>query len=455
MVDIGFDIKSVFDNSGVKEAEAALDSLKDTTGEMDVSARELSGRMDALDISFDQSAQEFKDINNDSLNTQEAVSALSSEFAALQNMSEQSGRSLEIVQNRLDASRTEIAETEKGVASFRDEMTGSMSESREALSRVNSQVQTFNEEALSALFAALAVGRQIGELTKPGMEAAGVFDLISNTLKLFFLPIALVVRDWVLKIRDALLGLPKEAKLVIGAIALLIAALAKGLAIFAAFKINAAGIGTALTFLGGKVTAAAGLIKGAFAAVAAALGTSVAVVLTVVGAVIAIVAFLAYAWKTNLLGIRQKVGSFVKWIGNNFPSIVRAVVPVIGVMDLLIKAVNRLFGKDIDTLGEKFEGVGDSIANMGDNMIETGNKMDEMKKKQPKDAKGFKEKFMPDVGGSKTKSKGTNTQIPKQEKNNVRNTYNIKTRKGQDPQDVANEVNNLHKKSKDLSTRET
>lgn len=452
MVDLGFNIKSVFDNSGMKEAEAALDSVKDSTNEMDISAKEMEGRMDALDISFNESSQEFETMNGNVLDTENAISALSSEFAALSNMSRKSGQDMEIVQNRLDESRMGFYQTEQGVSSFRDEITGATAETNEAMTQVSNQVRTFNEEALSALFAALAVGRQIGELTDPGLEAAGVFDLISNTLKLFFLPIALMVRDMVLKVRDVLLGLPKEAKILIGAIALIIGVLAKGIAIFAAFKLNVGGLATAFYAMSGVLSSVASTVGGIMTTIAGFFSIPIVAIAAVVAAVIGFVV----AWKKNLFGIRQKVGHFVKWIGKNFPNIVRAVVPVIGVMDLLIQAVNRLFDKDIETLGEKFEGVGESIQGMGDDMIESGNKMDELKDKTPeKTKKGFADKFMPDVGGEKTTSKSTSPTQNKKVENNVRNRFKVDTKKGQDPKEIANEVNRLHKKSKDMSTRET
>lgn len=452
MVNIGFDIKSVFDNSGVKEAEAALDSLQGTTNEMDISAQEMSGRMDALDISFDEASGKFEDFQENTMSTENAVSALSSEFGALQNMANKSNQDLEIVQNRLDASRQEFFTTEQGVASFRDEMTGATAETNEALARVSNQVRTFNEEALSALFAALAVGRQIGQLTEPGLEAAGVFDLISNTLKLFFLPIALMVRDFVLKVRDALLGLPKEAKLFIGAIVLIIGILAKALAIFAAFQLNVGGLATALFKAKGLMASAATGIGSVMSAIGGFLLSPIGVIAVVVAAIAAFV----IAWKKNLFGIRQKVGQFVKWFGKAFPTIIKAISPVIGTIDLLIKAVNRLFDKDIETLGEKFDNIGDSIVNMGDEMIKSGEKMDELKEKTPEETKkGFTSKFMPDVGGQKTKSKSTEKQKNEKQVNNIRNRFKIEGKKGQDPQDIAKEVDRLHKKSKDMSTRET
>jgi len=62
---------------------------------------------------------------------------------------------------------------------------------------------------------------------------------------------------------------------------------------------------------------------------------------------------------------------------------------------------------------------------------------------------------MPDVGGQKTKSKSTESQKNEKKINNIRNRFKIKGKKGQDPQEIATEVGRLHKKSKDMSTRET
>lgn len=457
MVDLGFNIFSVFDSSGVENAQAALESLEGTSNEMDISATELSSRMEALDVTFDENMQRFRSADGTFADFNETVSNLGGEMGALGAMAERSGLDMEVVENRLAASRMEFAETEKGVSVFRDEFTGAMSETNEAMTKVSNQVRTFNEEALSALFGAMAVGRQIGDLTDPGMDAAGVFDLITNTLKLFFLPIALKVRDFVLKVRDALLGLPEGAKLVIGAMALIIGIIAKVIAVYSGLILNSGGLATAFYGLSGAAsTAGAAIASGAKAAavgVYSALGP-IGVILAAITA--AVVAF-KIAWDKNLFGIRQKVGKFVKWIGNNLPKIVKGMNPVIGTFDLLIKAVNRLFGKDIDTLGDKFEQVGDGIANMGDSMIESGKQFDKMNEKTPEETKrGFKDKFSPDVGpstGSQPMGASANGE-PNQTNNNVRNTFNIQTREGQDSQDIANEVSRIQKKSKKTRTRE-
>lgn len=253
MVDLGFNIFSYFDSSGVESAQAALESLEGTSKEMDISAGELSTRMEALDVTFDESQQMFRNADGTFASLEETVEMLGSEFGALSAMAHKSGQDMEVIENRLGASRQEFAETEKGVTVFRDEFTGAMSETNEALTKVSNQVRTFNEEALSALFGAMAVGRQIGDLTDPGLEAAGVFDLITNTLELFFLPIALKVRDFVLRVRDALLGLPQGAKLAIGAFLLIIGIIAKVVAVFAGLILNTGGIATAMYALKGAV----------------------------------------------------------------------------------------------------------------------------------------------------------------------------------------------------------
>lgn len=157
--------------------------------------------------------------------------------------------------------------------------------------------------------------------------------------------------------------------------------------------------------------------KGAAAGIYAALGP----VGLILGAIVLAVGAFALAWKKNFLGIRQRVGKFIKWIGNNLPTIVRFFMPILGVIDLVIKAINRLFGRDIDTLGSKFEDIGDNIADMGDEMIASGEKMDELDKKADKNP--F-EDAVPDNGpNSETVAGGTGngqTQVVNQKtENNV------------------------------------
>lgn len=457
VLDLTLDILSNFKDDGFKEAEASMDGIEQISSDLGLSTKELNKRMDGLGLTFDEASGEFETFSGKTLDADHAVQALASDFGALQGMSETTGHDIDILQNRLDATETSLAKNSEGATVFQNEFTGAMDESALAASKVSNQLDTFNQEALSALFGAIAVGQQMSQLTEPAFEAAGVFDLITNTLKIFFLPIALEVRDFILKIRDRLLGLPPGVRKVIGAFVILIGILAKVGAVIAGFLLNAGGIKTILLGIGGTITSVGSTFAGLASTIASVGGTIVGILGGPITAAIAIViaAILAFkfAWERNLFGIRQLVGGFVKMIGKSLPTIVRAIVPVIGVLDLLIKAVNRLFDKDIDTLGEKFRGLGDKVAGAGQDMIDSGEKFDKMNKKAP-DPKEVQKDLNAGLGGSKVTRRGSQTVDSGPQTKQVNNSFKIETKEGQSERKVAREVTKMQKRSKDNTTRE-
>lgn len=412
---LDFKISSVFESNGFEEAEASMDQLNKASEGLGLSTSELEDRVQALDMNYDQVSGRFKDANNQFMSTQEAMSELGSEQAAISAAADEMGQSMEFVEEQLARTNMVMHENTEGAKQFRDMSSGAFVEAKDASSEMQDQMQQFEFDMLSLMFAGMAVSRVMEGLVNPAMESAGVFDVIAQTLEIFFLPAALFVLDVVLKMQDFFLGLPKPIQKAISYFVLAAIAVAKFAVLAGILKMNWIPALEFLKLIGGKISVlglkflrAASLIKGAVLKASAAIYTALGPVGIILGAIILIVGAFALAWKKNFLGIRQKVGKFIKWIGNNLPTIVRFFMPILGVIDLVIMAINRLFGKDIDTLGSKFEGIGENIADMGDEMIASGEKMDELDKKAEK--KNPFEEAAPDNGpGSSTEASGSRT----------------------------------------------
>lgn len=425
---LDFSIRSMFESDGFDKAEKAMAQMDKKGESLGLSVEELQSRMDALNMSSSETHANFWKAEEGSAGFKNGLEELGSEQAAVAAAAEEMGESQEFVRDQLKRTNVVLHENTEGAKQFRDMTTSSFIDSKDASAEMRDQLQRFEFDMLSIMFAGMALSRTLEGLTKPAMESAGVFDVISQTLELFFLPAALSVLRLVLFLQDALLIIPKSVQKVIGIMAVLGIILGKvasflGITIMnwsqlssVMLTLKKVGIGVAASLKASFLGIAASA-KGAAAGIYAALGP----VGLILGAIVLAVGAFALAWKKNFLGIKQRVGKFIKWIGNNLPTIVRFFMPILGVIDLVIKAINRLFGRDIDTLGSKFEDIGDNIADMGDEMIASGEEMDELDKKADKNP--F-EDAVPDNGpNSETVAGGTGngqTQVVNQKtENNV------------------------------------
>src|SRR3990167_894163 len=74
----------------------------------------------------------------------------------------------------------------------------------------------FRMEMLSVMFFGMGINRFFSGLLQPAMEAAGIFELISTTLQILFLPVALMLLDVLMPILDWFLNLPEGVQVAIG-----------------------------------------------------------------------------------------------------------------------------------------------------------------------------------------------------------------------------------------------
>lgn len=142
---------------------------------------------------------------------QAAVSGLSRARTAASNLSNTVGSRLRSAAGAAGGAIKRVGSRAAGAAGFFREGQRQGSE--------------FSFELLGIMFAGMALQRVMTGLLRPAFKVAGVFDVISSTLEVLFLPIALDVLDWVLQMQDKIFGLDEETKNLIGRLALVASAL--------------------------------------------------------------------------------------------------------------------------------------------------------------------------------------------------------------------------------------
>ncbi len=105
----------------------------------------------------------------------------------------------------------------------------------------------FRMEMLGVMFFGMAMQRFFNGLLKPALQITGVFELWTSILQILFLPVALMVLDWVIKLMDWISGLSEKTKKMIGIFALAGAGIGAFLFIFGQFFL---GIGSIIVALG-------------------------------------------------------------------------------------------------------------------------------------------------------------------------------------------------------------
>jgi len=94
-----------------------------------------------------------------------------------------------------------------------------------SLATTSVSLQNLQMQLLGVQFSLLSLAFIFGGLMGSALGAVGVFKILGNTLKMFFLPTALEVLPLVLDLRDAILGIDKDTRKAIGRIFLIIAAI--------------------------------------------------------------------------------------------------------------------------------------------------------------------------------------------------------------------------------------
>lgn len=308
-------------------------------------------------------------------------------------------------------------------------MSAMASRAGDSLRSVSFNAQQVQMQLLGLQFQLLSLAFIFGGLMMSAMGAVGIFKILGNTLKMFFLPTALELLPVMLDIRDAILSVGEDTRKQVGRIFLIVAVLST-LGSLAAFVLNGLlAVGSALWSLsapirfvvryftkGGRILAYLGrtlvtvtsflyglvagflgamqifkifgdmwgllinlLLAGAgiFAVVASAITLPFWGTAAVIGAVIGIIAGIIWKFKDTVMSILGGLAKFImKWGGKllNFMlwPFKKAYEMIVGnsiIPDLVNDVVSWFFklpGKIVGLGTSIVETIANGIANTGD-----------------------------------------------------------------------------------------
>lgn len=233
----------------------------------------------------------------------------------------------------------------------------------------------FRMEMLSVMFFGMAMQRFFKGLLQPALELAGVFNVIRDTLAIFFLPTALMILNWVLKLQNFLLSLSPTIQKWVGVLVLAAFALGSVLFFIGMFTL---GIGGLLTAFGGLAAAIIGFIASPIALLIAALvgSAGVSAAMLLVGADFSSVGRLIKKVLEGLGVDTEQFGQFwndikEKWVG-----------PALEKIKALLREWFKEFKADnpelIEELGKwklAFENISLAVKDLINFMVRLGNKM--------------------------------------------------------------------------------
>ena len=399
---IDFEISSIFDGSGFRQANQAMERFENQGLDVGLSADEIRKRMQAMGDDLRMVNGQFADAEGNFMDTGEAMEMLQSETAAMGALAQRTGRDVAIMGDVLDRTSMRLEENAQGAMVFRDTLTGAMNESGTAASAASQQLQTFRFDMLSLMFAGMEASRVIKGLFKPAMDAMGVFDVWGNTLEIFFLPAAGQVLDFVLRLRDFLLSLDPETRETINSFLLWAGVIFTLLQPLTILILNLQVVGGAIskvtTFAGKAATAFSGLIKyvgkkGLWGAVkglipsigkkglVAAIKTTIkaalipaikiiGVVIGVIMAVIGVVKAVRFVWENDFLYMRTVIEAVGSAVGSIIGGIIDFIMDLVGALGTLTDMVAGV-AKRFDDLVKGAVGVEDATSDMNDEMERT------------------------------------------------------------------------------------
>lgn len=154
--------------------------------------------------------------------------------------------------------------------------------------------KAFRFELLSTMFFGQMLQQTMFGLLQPAFQTAGIFDIISTILEVFFLPIALALLDPLLALMDWFLSMPEGVQLVIGAIVLFLGILGGILFFVSQVGLLLGSFGLTFTSLGELIVSAFGIIISIISGALAVLvevfgGWAIAIVAIIVALVLALI----------------------------------------------------------------------------------------------------------------------------------------------------------------------
>lgn len=194
--------------------------------------------------------------------------------------------------------------------------------------KVRGASKRFRMELLSVMFAGMALSRMFSGLLKPSLEAVGIFNIWTNTLKIMFIPISLVLLKVTLALMKVIMGLTEEEKKAIGMVVLL-----------------GTVFGFFLMFIG-----QVGLGLGGLSMLFLSLGVSMWKALAIVGLLISVLAILGggmdgvKAIGNLVTGSFKMLGIGAKWAVKGLDMMTGAMAeakPIMGKMDKALNEINK------------------------------------------------------------------------------------------------------------------
>lgn len=292
--------------------------------------------------------------------------------------------------------------------------------------RLTHGLRGFRMEMLGVMFFGQAMNKMFMGLLQPALESAGIFELISTILEVFFLPVALSLIDPLLQIMDTFLGMDEGTQLFIGQLVLAGAAIGTFLMVVGSMALGLGSIVQVfgpllkiIPFLGNLfgplIAKVVGFIKplimgvkmgeGGFVSfglsgtkVFALLGAAMKVLVLAVGPLIAAAILLWGAWQKNSAGITSAILELQNAFWRTFKSVKEIIGGAIefitaifegdadkafealkkmakGAIGLVISLFTDLGPAVLEVLRNIFWGIGKFTVDIGVTLMELGGKI--------------------------------------------------------------------------------
>jgi len=184
-----------------------------------------------------------------------------------------------------------FSDTMRKTTTVTKDMSNRMTRVSKVTKTMTGNFRRFQAQLLSVLFFGLALSAFFGSLLKPALQLVGIFELWSNLLAIFFLPIALALLPVFLEFMKFFLQLSEPMQLAIGFFILFGFILGKLLFLIGVFGLGIAGLQLAWIRLAPVLAKIMGLLGAPF--------------LVILAILTAVVIGFWLAWKTNFAKIRD------------------------------------------------------------------------------------------------------------------------------------------------------
>ena len=202
---------------------------------------------------------------------------------------------------------------------FINDATGEMVPYDKAVGQLGKTTRRFQMQYLGVMFGAMQMKMMFQRLINPALQVAGVFKIITATLQILFLPVAMEVLKVLLPITQAIMRLSYESKMVVGSLGLF------GLALFSILFFAA----QAMLFLSALKTMLIG-VAGITASTSILTIASMLLLNPVFWVLMAVLIVFTVLWINNWANIQKVTGAAVGQIGR--------------VLFNLVKLIGALFG---------------------------------------------------------------------------------------------------------------